>query len=147
VLNADHAWRFHCTIKQAVDFGEVWFACDSAGALQDLKVDETWFTTFWPHEDIGVMACQQWKKSFDIEPMPLNHWIDEILDKSCRSDGCLVGLCPTKFGTISMPVDDVIALLVEYKTNPAAYWDLHFRGDVVKVVAMGPKAGPRGRLP
>ncbi len=147
VLNGSDEWRFHYSIKEVAERGEIWFIADEEGKLIDLKYEEQWVCPFWPHEDLAYLACKKMDILGDIDPMPLDYWIDEVLDQNCRSDDCLIALCPSNFNAKLTSVDEVIAALTAYYKDPEAFWEQHFSDDKVFLTAKNIKTGPKGYLP
>jgi hypothetical protein len=146
VLKGADNWRYHITIKTAVEHSEIWFISSPEGSLIEFKNQGRWVLPFWPHEDVARLACKQMNIVGVIDPMPLDHWIDCVLDECCRSDDSLVALCPSNWHAELKTVDDVFADLKYYRTNSDAYWEQYFSKDRF-VLTPNVKAGPKGKLP
>lgn len=146
ILKGTDKWRHHLTIKAAVDRSELWFISSPEGSLIEFKNRGQWVSPFWPHEDVATLACKQMNVVGVIDPMPLDHWIDCVLDESCREDSCLVALCPSDWHAELKTVDEIFADLLHYRTNPETYWEQHFSGDRF-FLTQDLSAGPRGKLP
>lgn len=146
ILRGSNAWRCYFTIKEAVEHGELWFINDPDGGLIEFQKDGKWILPFWPHEDVAKLACRQMKVLGESSPMPLDHWIDQVLDVECRQADCLVALCPSGWYTEIKTVDEVFADLADYRKAPEAYWDQHFSQDRVFLTQQD-RSGPKGKLP
>lgn len=146
LLKGSDSWRHHVTIKAAVEHSEIWFIGGPEGRLIEFKNQGRWVSPFWPHEDVARLACKQMNIIGGIDPMPLDHWIDCVLDESCRADDGLVALCPSDWHAELKTVDDVLADLMHYRTDPEAYWEQHFSTDRF-VLTQDLRARPRDKLP
>ena len=147
VLSGSGSWRFFYTIKEAVEHGEIWFVNRPDGTLVDFTFEDRWVSPFWPHEDVGRLACRNMGVPGEINPMPLDYWIDDELDKNCRADDCLVGVMSLRRRhRISRPL-----------TKCSRYWPSTSK--ILRDIGIGIfpndrffttqnlKAGPKGRLP
>lgn len=146
ILKGSDDWRYYFTIKEAVVHSELWFINDTDGKLIEFMHRGQWVSPFWPHEDVAKLACQKMNVVGQTNPMPLDHWIDHVLDQSCRVDGCLVALCPSEEHAILKSVDEVFADLLRYQKDPEKYWEQHFSKDGF-FLTQNLKAGPKGKLP
>jgi hypothetical protein len=146
ILKGAQEWRYHFTIKTAVNHSELWFISSLEGSLIEFKSGDQRVAPFWPHEDVAALACKGMAIVGVIDPMPLDHWIDRVLDESCRANRVLIALCPSNWHAELKTVDDVIADLSLYRADPQAYWDRHFAGEKF-VLTQDLTAGPQGELP
>ncbi len=129
ILKGSDEWRFYYTVKEVVERSEVWFVNKPDGTLIDFSIGDRWVTPFWPHEDIARLACKKMDMPCEVNPMPLDHWIDEELNRICRSDNGLIALCPSDGYAKLKTVDEVLSVLAQYAKDPQAYWDQHFADD------------------
>jgi hypothetical protein len=146
ILEGSDEWRYYFTIKEAVDHSELWFINDPDGRLIEFKNRGQWVSPFWPHEDVAKLACKKMKIVGETNPMPLDHWIDHVLDEGCRADRCLVALCPSEGHAELKTVDEIFTDLLWYRNNPETYWDQHFSKDRF-FLTQNLKVGPKGKLP
>ncbi len=146
VLGGEDEWRFFYTIKEAVEHSEVWFANEPGGPLIGRQHEGRWVVPFWPHEDVAKLDCKPVPFEFEINPMPLDHWINQELDVECRDDDCLIALCPSDGYAALKTVDEVFSALSNYAKDPEAFWDEHFSSDKF-FITQNLKLGPKGRLP
>lgn len=144
VLAGDEAWRFRYCIAHSVEHGEVWapWIGDEMSLLPSLEWD---LTCVWPHESLGVRASKDYKIPVSIDPIPLDVWIDTILDVEFRQDNLKVMLCPSKKYCTPRSVDEIFDEIECYLTDRAAYWREHFETD--KFTLVGPQGRPVGKLP
>jgi hypothetical protein len=146
ILRGSNAWRYYFTIKEAAELGELWFINDPDGGLIEFQKDGKWILPFWPHEDVAKVAGRQMNLVGETHPMPLDHWIDQVLDVDCRQADCLVALCPSDWYAEIKTVDEVFADLAAYRKDPKSYWDQHFSQDHV-FLTQNVKSGPKRKLP
>jgi hypothetical protein len=146
ILRGSNAWRYYFNIKEAVDRSELWCVNDPDGALIEFQNNGRWILPFWPHEDVARLACRQMNVVGEANPMPLDHWIDQVLDVDCRKADCLVALCPSDRQAEIKTVDEVFADLANYRNAPESYWEQHFSQDRVFLTQQA-RSGPKGKLP
>lgn len=146
ILRGSDAWRYYFTIKEVAEYGEIWFINKPDDRLIEFQMDGKWILPFWPHEDIAKIACRQMNVAGETNPMPLDHWIDQVLDVDCRRAQCLIALCPSDWSSEIKTVNEVFADLKAYRRDPEAYWNQHFSQDSIFIV-QNAKSGPKGKLP
>jgi hypothetical protein len=146
ILRGSDEWRYYFTIKEAADHSELWFINDPDGELIEFQSDGKWILPFWPHEDVARLACQQMNVAGETNPMPLDHWVDQVLNVDCREADCLVALCPSDWQTEIKTVDEIFGDLANYRKDPESYWHRHFSQDRVFLTQKA-KSGPKGKLP
>jgi Protein of unknown function (DUF2750) len=146
ILNANSNWQFYFSIKEIAEYSELWFAHRADGSLIEFKSNDRWVAPFWPHEDVAALACKKMNVTGEINPMPVDYWIDNVIDGTCREYNLLIALCPTAEGAFLTTVDDVLEALSAYKVDPDAYWQKHFAGDTI-TLRQNMKAGPKSKLP
>lgn len=120
ILRGSNEWRYYFTIKEAVEHGELWFINDPDGGLIEFQKDGKWILPFWPHEDVAKIAGQQMNLVGEANPMPLDHWIDQVLDVDCRQADCLVALCPSDWHAEIKTADEVFLGQAEYCADVGA---------------------------
>jgi Protein of unknown function (DUF2750) len=146
IAHATSEWQWYYSVYETVVSEEVWYGELADGTYLDLKSNGTWVAPFWPHEELGKHFISTLSRAATVEPMPIDHWIDTVLDQECRADSCLISFCPLGNDVTLKSVDELLSDLSRCRSNPGEYCRKHFDDDIYKLVG-AMKAKPRGLLP